>query len=535
MTWANLFAPAARLGEDRVMSRLATMLLCLALSACSADRVLIELAHPPGFDPALQEGTLEVALFDVGRGALVSRSTVQLSALGGEASLAEGLELDEGTTYRLIVAGELTSAACAAEKDRLTGRSPPFQHRAGDARVQVYVDCAGRSSATSAAPVVGGFFRSATRLEGPTSYGQVLLVGGMQLKNPADISDLTRGEVNDSLEIFDVQQNRFRLLEAKLSRSRVWHQATAVGDGRVLVSGGATLVEVSKVKRFAALDLVELISNERVTGLSAMKVARYGHSALQLEGRLLIAGGSINSLQLVTNGAELYDVESGQSLGPVSNMSARRNYAMAAPVGSKGDALISGGRWLNGLKVGDERFCLQGNDCSCEAPCFEPIEGFPVGEGRFQGAAVSVGCDDGSGAVYVIGGRHDKLEDKQIPARTYGDIYCYDLQDPKRTRRVGSLLTPRSLHTASLIDPGPGGSERRIFVAGGVDDQGTLRGDAELFTAPCRCPAQIDPPSRVGLASVRYAHTATVLADGSVLLVGGLLAESTAERFVPTF
>lgn len=514
--------------------------LCLALAACSADKVLIELAHPVGFDPATQQGTLEVALFEAQSGALVSKSTVSLAALAGEAPLAEGLALSEGRRYRLVVAGELQSAGCASNSDRMVGRSPPFRFGAGDTVVQVYVDCVGRSSPTSAGLAVKRFFHSATRLAGPTAHGSVLIAGGMELKSPGDIVDLTKGELHDTIELFDVRQNRFRLLEARLSRSRVWHQATAVDEDRVVISGGATLVEVIGTRRFEALDLVEAIAEERLSVLGKMSRQRYGHSTLRLDGRLLIAGGVTETdkgFPVVTSEAELYDIASGQSLGQLPKMSAGRSFAMAAAVGDGGDALIAGGRWLNNLRPPEDRFCLQGNACGCEAPCFESVEGFPTSEGRYTGAAVAVQCAGGSGAggaVYVIGGRHDAAG--QIPAKTYKDIYCYDLTQPKTMRRVGELQIARAAHTASLISPAPGGGAPRIFVAGGIDDAGDLRSDAELFEAPCRCPATLKPPAElIPLSNLRYGHSATVLADGSVLLVGGLVAESSAERFVPDF
>ena len=214
-------------------------LFCFALFVfgCSGDRLLIELTHPPGFDPALHKGTLEVSLFDLDAGGkLVSRSSVSLQSLGGEASLAEGLDLEDGRRYRFALSGEV-ERACSLYQDRIAGRSAPFRFSAGDGVVRVYVDCARRSSLI-AAPAVRRFWHSATPVASAGGAGAVLIAGGMQLENPADFVDLTKGELHDTLELFDVAQNRFRLLPAVLSRSRVWHQATAAGQGRVIITGG---------------------------------------------------------------------------------------------------------------------------------------------------------------------------------------------------------------------------------------------------------------------------------------------------------
>lgn len=87
---------------------------------------------------------------------------------------------------------------------------------------------------------------------------------------------------------------------------------------------------------------------------------------------------------------------------------------------------------------------------------------------------------------------------------------------------TGSLTTPRSLHTATLLPDG------RVLVVGGIWGQiniyglhGTDVASAELY----------DPSTGIwtvtgSLGTARYSHTATLLANGKVLVTGGISSQS---------
>jgi hypothetical protein len=91
---------------------------------------------------------------------------------------------------------------------------------------------------------------------------------------------------------------------------------------------------------------------------------------------------------------------------------------------------------------------------------------------------------------------------------------------------VGSLITPREEHTATLLK-GTG----KVLIAGGSDNSGQL-GSAELY----------DPSTKAftstGSLNVRRAgHTATLLSNGKILIVGGFGAgayQSSAELYDPS-
>src|SRR5438128_5382587 len=77
---------------------------------------------------------------------------------------------------------------------------------------------------------------------------------------------------------------------------------------------------------------------------------------------------------------------------------------------------------------------------------------------------------------------------------------------------TGSLLTPRSFHTATLLQNG------KVLIAGGQDNAAVTHfiASAEIF----------DPSSQTfsqtgSLVKARRGHTATLLSNGNVLIAGG--------------
>ncbi|MCI0342166.1 MAG: hypothetical protein L0216_13650 [Planctomycetales bacterium] len=141
---------------------------------------------------------------------------------------------------------------------------------------------------------------------------------------------------------------------------------------------------------------------------------------------------------------------------------------------------------------------------------------------RTRHAAVALA----DGRVLVCGGSAGG------PALRTAEVY-----DPARDEFLptGDMTVPRAGHSATLL---PGGSgDGRVLVAGGLDDGGRVLDTVEVF----------DPstgtfsPAPGRLSEPRRHHTATALASGAVLLAGGLLsgpgdplrASATADLYDP--
>ena len=110
-----------------------------------------------------------------------------------------------------------------------------------------------------------------------------------------------------------------------------------------------------------------------------------------------------------------------------------------------------------------------------------------------------------------------------LPSRS-----CESYDQDGTWRPVGDLNEARSYHTATLL---PGG---RVLVAGGLRIVDSLPGtypDKTLKSASCttRLP-QHELPSSLNVA--RMSHTATLLDDGSVLVVAGVGGDSSSGHSV---
>lgn len=126
-----------------------------------------------------------------------------------------------------------------------------------------------------------------------------------------------------------------------LNQPRVAQEATLIGDGRVLVTGGRTAN--------AALNSAELYSpiTEAFGVTTPMTTARWSHTATSLpNGKVLVAGGFITvaagNAQAVTNTAEVYD-PANASWTPTPPMNVRRALHTEALL-DDGRVLVAGGR-----------------------------------------------------------------------------------------------------------------------------------------------------------------------------------------------
>jgi hypothetical protein len=309
--------------------------------------------------------------------------------------------------------------------------------------------------------------------------GKVLVAGG------------GNGAPDVTAELYDPATGAFTRTQGNMKKARIRQTATllklssrtAPNDGKVLIVGsGDTTAELygPTTSTFAA------------TG--SMKHARTSPTATLLStGKVLIVGGSTIADDPT---AELYDPASGTFSFTGSTTVARSGHTAT---------LLLNGRVL-----------IAGGAAEATAELYDPGSGKftqTVGnmtEPRSGHTATLLGAADGvkSGFVLLIG--------------VDGTAELYD-PSTETFARIGSLLKsmrPSYRHTASLLKDGT------VLVAGGYNFLQT--GCGQVFPSAENAAALFAPESggftapTGTLTTARDTHTATVLEDGTVLVVGGI-------------
>ena len=245
----------------------------------------------------------------------------------------------------------------------------------------------------------------------------------------------------------------------------------------------------------------------------AMAGPRIAHTATLLSsGEVLVAGGTDGSGTPIAT-AELFDPTHGTFSSTGSMSTARAHYAatllcdLSAPPCNDKRVLVTGGLDTNGNPL-------------MSAELYDPSTGtFSPTIGIMQSVHAShTATLLKTGEVLIIG---------------WGPATA-ELFDPSTGtfKATGSMLEPRVGHTATLLTSG------KVLVAAGIGEVGGGPGvlaESELYD-----PATGSFSQTLGhLANARQLHTASLLADGKVLVAGGMLdnagtATATAELFDPT-
>jgi hypothetical protein len=324
---------------------------------------------------------------------------------------------------------------------------------------------------------------------------------------------------------------------AAMEVERAAHTATRLVDGRVLVTGGIRTGEAT----LASAELYDPGARDFIpTG--GMTTLRSGHTATLLKsGLVLLAGGFDDEAPVRT--AELYDPATGRFT---------RTGSLTAPRGGATATLLRDGRVL---VVGG----YDGNRSLASADLYYPATGRFTRTGAMRWArAAHTGTRLRDGRMLVAGGN--------TPDRVLSSAEIYD----PRTGRfsvTGALTIRRHKHAAALLGNG------RVLVLGGSDERdwdGRYR-SAEVYDprtgrfsrtgflsqmrfklpdAVALTPsgavlvaggAQVVDRFRGGrfapvarLDAARYYSTATLLRDGSLLVVGGYdrAIRPTAQSFL---
>ena len=244
------------------------------------------------------------------------------------------------------------------------------------------------------------------------------------------------------------------------------------------------------------------------TPTGAMAMKGGGLATLLADGRVLVLGGSATP--------ELYDPGTGK-FRPTGSMSTSRGSETATRL-LDGRVLIAGGQ--------------DGTDPLASAELYDPATGTfsPTGSmatGR-QGQTATLLTD---GRVLIAGGYHSGMG-AVVPADAWasevgitrpssstdavrlGNLASAELYDPRTGTfsPTGSMAQGRNWATATLLADG------RVLVVGGLVDGTLTLSSAEVYD-----PATGSFSLTGSMPDARFLSSATLLADGRVLVSGGLL------------
>jgi hypothetical protein len=313
--------------------------------------------------------------------------------------------------------------------------------------------------------------------------GKVVVIGGMHWARPCIRCGLQLSALA-SAELYDPATGKF-IPTGKMSVPRVFHTATLLGNGMVLVAGG----DNRKGTTYATAELYDpatgifnLIGNHMTTKRSA-------HTATRLaNGKVLIAGGGNGS---AFSTAEIFDPAAG-TFTPTGNMHVGRFFFTATRL-SNGRVLVAGG-------VCDNHGC--NGTLTSSAELFNPATGTFALTGLMSVERSShTATLLTTGAVLVTGG-----------ATSTGVTATAELFDPS-TRvftPTASMQSKRELHTATRLTNGA------VLVTGGINGSTTLS-SAELFQ-----PTSGSFMATGNMKSARSEHAAALLGNGDVVIIGGI-------------
>lgn len=263
--------------------------------------------------------------------------------------------------------------------------------------------------------------------------GRILVFGGTTSLNVgpyAELVDPVNGQVSDGGAMV-------------LSRSN--HSATLLADGRVLAAGGSG--------RDSAEVWDPATGGWRLLG-SRMSHVREGHTATLLaDGKVLIAGGHADGPGYVF--AEIFDPLTETFTPLASGITERRMHHAAEPM-SDGSVLIFGGEVLDAQSLVLLSSVLQ----------FDPAtRGFSATAALGSARTLARGLSRADGSVLLFGGQ---LPGE--PATASSVAWRTDEQ-----RALAAMPQPRRWHTVSNLPDG------RLLVLGGEDANGALVSSALIY------------------------------------------------------
>lgn len=295
-----------------------------------------------------------------------------------------------------------------------------------------------------------------------------------------------------------------------MGAQRAFFTATVLNNGQVLAAGGRNRQQYGLPSA-----VLYNPATGTFTGTGNLNTGRANFTATLLpNGEVLIAGGDeyifmISGTQHVClSSAELYNPATGK-FTPTGSMHAQRcdyfSPGFTATLLPNGKLLIAGGTSPNGLVPTTELFDPSTGTFSLTGNLNTP---------RFAHTATLLP----NGQVLIAGG---------IGGNPTTYLASAELYNPSTGTFTftGSMATARELFTATLLTNG------EVLVAGGDDNNlaPPYVAGSELYN-----PATGKWSTTGSLNTARYNHSATLLSNGQVLIVGGAAHLASTELYDPS-
>lgn len=297
---------------------------------------------------------------------------------------------------------------------------------------------------------------------------------------------------------------------ASLQTARARHAAVALPDGRVAVMGGRDV----NGQLLGSIELYDPLQDVWTFSRVALSVPRLDARAIVLvTGDVLVVGGVDASGKPIQQTELYHSLWDGIDPGAALSV-ARTGFDLAETF--SGSLLVAGGTGLDGTPSTAVEIYDPFNRTFLLAPSLQ--------EGR---SGLTLFPDSDSFSIVAAGGVG--------AGGTLADFEGYDPFTPASLAGTFPIDRARAFHTASQLD------DRAVLMAGGSDGPLVLDASGVYFQPPFfvltePSKATVRPTITPRMNSPRRRHTATVLFDGRVLVVGGVdqrgVVVAGAETFV---
>jgi hypothetical protein len=356
----------------------------------------------------------------------------------------------------------------------------------------VLVSCVGNATISTGSMTTTRRAHSATRLDD----GRVLVTGGWNTNRDTPLANAL---------IFDQATDSF-IATGSMGNARTGHTSTPLADGKVLIAGGE---DKDNSGNLSSAEIFDPGINAGVGGFTttgSMNTVRVYHSATLLEdGNVLITGGYGGTGSTIAS-AEIYDTNSGTFSYTTGSMSWNRIYHTATLL-NDGTVLISGGQdgfpFAEIYNPGTKTFSTTGEMSASRhrhtATLLSDGKVLVVGgaqDGEFGNPIASAEIyDPATGTFHPTGGMSIPRADHTATLLSNGKVLITggrsingdsgalattEIYDPASGLFInaGAMGSARTDHTATLLLSPP--LNPRVLITGGFDGATTI-GTAELF------------------------------------------------------